>query len=304
MQLMKFIPTVCPLCGNKNDYFVLYERNFKDEQLDKDVFSARRLPDKLHYRIVKCNRDTMVRSHPILDIKTLTSLYKNSVFTYQQEIKNLTTTYEAVLNPVLQNMQKSDKILEIGTGNGFMLERLMKRGYTNVYGVEPSTDAIKKASSKVKSRITQSVFTTRLFPKNSFSLIFLFQTLDHIPQPDKCLKDCVYALKKGGFLLSLHHNVDSFSSISMGEKSPIFDVEHTQLFSKKTSMMLFQNAGLTVESLRSPQSIISLRHVLWLSPVSRKIKTSLLQRKHLERLLSQITIGAELGNISILGRKS
>lgn len=297
---MKFIQTVCPICGKRNTYDVLFERNFRDLDLNEKVFSARRIPDKLHYRIVKCTNDSMVRSNPVLSDATLSRLYLKSRFTYEAEVKNLTATYLQVLEPVLAKLKKTDRILEIGCGNGFMLEALRKLGFTNVYGVEPSTDAIKKAPATIRKHITRGIFRKGIFPKASFSLVCMFQTLDHIPQPDRFLADCATVMKKGGYILSLHHDVESFSATMMGERSPIFDVEHTQLFSKKTSMLLFQKSGFTVESVKSPSSIISFKHLIWLLPLPGFMKEKLLK----QRFWSHIHIDARLGNISILGKKS
>jgi SAM-dependent methyltransferase len=301
---MKYIQTVCPICGKKNRDRVVYARNFTDHDLNVKVFSARRLPDKLHYRIVKCEHEGMVRSNPILEPTALSQLYRNSRFTYEPEVENLVASYADVLWPLVKRLKKKDAILEIGCGNGFMLEYLRKRGFSRVSGVEPSIDAILQAPSSVRRRIKHGMFKKTMFAKNSLSAILLFQTLDHIPQPDKFLADCLSLLKPGGFLLSVHHNVDSVSAMMLGESSPIIDIEHTQLFSMKTSMLLFQKVHLTVESLFSPRSTVSLKHLIWLAPLPRVLKQRLLGGENTSKILSGLTMKLKLGNVAILGRKS
>jgi SAM-dependent methyltransferase len=302
---MKFHATRCPACGSAGNFEVLYPQNFKPSQVTVDVFSARRLPDKLHYRLVRCKKDGMVRSNPILAMKDLQSLYVESKFTYTGEVENLTTTYFNAVRPVLQQLKKTDPILEIGCGNGFILEKLFKAGYKNVTGVEPSTEAVKHAPKSIRKKIITDIFRRKLFPKNTFSFIFIFQTLDHIPEPEVFLADCVRALKPGGFLLSFHHNIDSLSSKLVGEKSPIIDVEHTQLFSMETSQLMFESVGLEVISSYSPWSQLSVKHLAWLFPFPKGLKEKLLaSNSSIGKLLASAKVAVKLGNVCIVGRKS
>src|SRR3989338_2807763 len=126
---MKLIKTNCPICNKKNDYVILYKQNFKGSDLNPQVFSARRLPDRVHFQIVKCKNDNLIRSNPVIKELNLPSLYKKSKFTYDEEIENLTATYMKSLRPVLNRLGKKAKILEIGCGNGFVLEKLYQSGY-------------------------------------------------------------------------------------------------------------------------------------------------------------------------------
>lgn len=301
---MKLKVTSCPLCGAKKGYTILYPQNFSFKDFSVDVFSARRLPDRLHYQLVRCNKDSMVRSTPIADMRVLSKLYTQSKFTYEGEVENLTATYIRALKPVLQLLRKNDLIVEVGCGNGFVLEAILQAGFSKVIGVEPSIHAIHKATKKVQKKILNSIFKRSLFIKNAVSFIFIFQTLDHIPEPDKFLRDCYNVIKPGGYMLSFHHNVESYSARLLGEKSPIFDVEHTQLFSHTTSKQLFENAGFEVLSNISPISTVSLKHLCWLFPFPKIIKERLLLRENwFTRILTTLTIPIPLGNTCIIGKK-
>ena len=46
----------CAICKKFGNYKVLYKGNFNKEQVDEKIFSARRTPDRLHYRLVKCKK--------------------------------------------------------------------------------------------------------------------------------------------------------------------------------------------------------------------------------------------------------
>lgn len=300
----KLHSTTCPLCGDKKNFDVLYPQNFSMSDFSVDVFSARRLPDKIHYRLVRCKKDGMVRSNPIVDFDTLSKLYTKSKFTYEGETQNLTKSYMRAIDPVLQVLKKSDTIVEVGCGSGFVLNAVQEKGFKNVYGVEPSTHAIANAPARLKKRIKESLFKKSLFPKNSVSFLFIFQTLDHIPEPEKFITDAYSVLKPGGYMLSLHHNVESLTARLLGERSPIFDVEHTQLFSMDTSRAIFENAGFEVESVYSPLSTLSLKHLCWLFPFPRTLKEQMLQKESpVLEFLAKRTVDIRLGNVCIVAKK-
>ncbi len=299
-----FHSTACVLCGSseRKDYQVIYPANY-DVKNVASLFSARRLPDGIHSQIVKCKKDGQVRSNPVLNDGTLNQLYKESEFTYQHEVRNLVTTYIRAISHVLPKLQKNDRILEIGCGSGFVLSELKRRGYRKVSGVEPSKLAIEAADKSVQKEIVQKPFSSSLFPKNTFKLIFILQTLDHIPEPNEFLKGCFTQLEKGGYILSYHHNVESWSAKMMGEKSPIFDIEHTYLYSHQTSKALFEKAGFEVVKVFSPLNTLSLYHLLWLTPLPRTLKKIFLENTQLKNALGSFTLQVPLGNTCIIARK-
>ncbi|EKE14753.1 MAG: methyltransferase type 11 [uncultured bacterium] len=290
----------CAICESDNDYQILYKKNFKLSDLNVNTFSARRLPDKIHYQLVKCNQCELVRSTPIVEIKCLSQLYKKSLLSYDDEINNLTTTYNNSVKPILKKLPKNAKILEIGCGNGFILKAIYDLGYKNVFGIEPSTDANSKSNPKIKKNIITDILKPGLFNKESFDFIFFFQTFDHIPEPNKFLKECYHLLKKNGYILSFNHNIDSFSAKLLGEKSPIIDIEHIFLYSPKTIKAIFKKNGFIINKVYFPKNTLSIKHLFWLLPIPKKIKQKIIKS---ESELLDKKINIKIGNICIEGQK-
>lgn len=290
----------CAICGFGNNYKILHKKNFEISDLNVNIFSARRLPDKIHYQLVKCNLCGLVRSTPIVDIKYLSQLYKKSFLTYNNEINNLITSYINSVKPILNKLPKNAKILEIGCGNGFLLKAIYDLGYKDVYGIEPSADAVSKSSPKIKKNIITDIFQPDLLNKESFDFIFFFQTFDHIPEPNKFLKECYRLLKKNGHILAFNHNIDSFSSKLLGEKSPIIDIEHTFLYSYKTIKKILEKNKFIVNKIYSPNNVISIKHLFWLLPIPNNVKQKIV-KSNIKILDKKINI--KLGNICIEGQK-
>ena len=107
------IKTKCVLCGHDRSIQV-YEANFIEKDINPQIFSARRLPDKIHYRIVKCTSCGLLYSNPILPASKIEILYKKSSVTYDEHIKNLNKTYGYYLALAHKKGTKKGRLLESG----------------------------------------------------------------------------------------------------------------------------------------------------------------------------------------------
>jgi SAM-dependent methyltransferase len=218
----------------------VYKANFDFEAFNPAVFSARRIPDMIHYQIVRCKTCGLVRSDPVVDARALESLYQQSSFTYSQDTPNLARTYGRYLRKTEKYVVSKQHLLEIGCGNGFFLEEALSQGFREVTGVEPGRDTVEQASPEVRSKIVCDILRPGLFPPETFNVICMFQTFDHISEPNIFLEECVRLLRPGGVMLCLNHNVEALSARMLKEKSPIIDIEHTYLYSPRTIKRLFE----------------------------------------------------------------
>jgi len=282
----------CPICGPQAAKKELYPQNFKLSQINPKIFSARRLPDRLHYRIVKCSQCGLVYSDPILNQNQISQLYNQSFFTYKNRVNDLTKTYGYYLQQLEKYSVKKNQLLEIGCGNGFFLEEAKRQGYQSVWGVEPSQDAINQVPIELKKYIKQAVFNQKLFAKNSLDVICFFQTFDHISNPNQFLKDCYDCLKPGGLILAINHNVDSLQSKILKARSPIIDIEHTYLYNLKTMGLIFQKNKFQVLQVASSFNIYPLDYLFHLLSLSKKITPKI-----------RLKLKLWLGNLMLAGKK-
>jgi len=296
--------TACPLCGarSEQEQVELYPATFSEEHIAAHTFSARRNPDKVHYRMVRCLQDGMVRSNPVLESKILNKLYAKSTVEYGSEEKNLISSYLPQLESVISRLPKSAKMVEVGCGSGFMLQALKEQNYPFVFGVEPSKSARNMAGEHIQKSIINQPLNDKLFKRKSLDFIFFFQTLDHVPEPNTFLRSCYNALKPGGFIFSLHHNLIALPARLLGEKSPIVDIEHTHLYTPATSKLLFERNGFMVKKVWTPKNKISMQHLLKLLPLPNELKSRMSKAAIVSRVLAQ-SLWLDLGNICIVGQK-
>ena len=291
-------PIVCALCG-KNQTTELYPATFSERDITKRTYSARRLPDHIHYRIVRCVKCGLIFSSPILSPKKIEHLYRKGSCTYRNEIPFLAQTYLGLFKRIENRLPPKPRIVEVGCGNGFFLQTLYTHGFTEIYGVEPGKDMASCAPPRIRKRITVDIFKKNQFPKNSFDVICCFHTLDHLVDPNAFLKLSRDILKPHGFMIIVVHDTDGLSVQLFKERSPIFDIEHIYLYNKKTLRMRFAQNSYDVLDVFNLINTYPLSYWVRMSGLPEKIKSTLV--KIIDRTkIGTVPFSLAGGNIGII----
>ena len=302
MRTPEFRSTVCAICGPGPGSTLLYPGSVTPSDLTPGVFSARRLPDRVHYQMVRCVDCGLVRSDPVIESDRLRELYDESTFDYGSEVDDLRATYGRYLEKLRRHGGEQNAILEVGCGNGFFLEEALGHGYTQVSGVEPSTAAVASADPSVRPNIVCDMMRPGLFPEHAFDAVCLFQTFDHLPDPGAVLDASMQALRPGGLLLCLNHNVQAMSARLLGERSPIIDVEHTYLYSPETMARIFSMHGYRIVEQGRVYNTTSLPYLIHLLPLPNRAKRTLTRVVRAARL-DRVRLRLPLGNLYLIAKK-
>lgn len=292
----------CALCGH-DKYTIIYPANFFLSQLTAHTFSARRIPDKIHYQIVRCNQCGLIYSNPILKLAKINDLYKQSKYTYKEHEKNLIDTYGYYLGFLITPLSKKNNLLEIGCGNGFFLEYAKKAGFKHVYGVEPGSETVNQALPRVRKWIVNDIFKPGQFKPETFDVICCFQVLDHIPDPNEFVRECFKILKPHGLMLCINHDSKAYWAKLLGEKSPIIDIEHTYLFDKTTLPRLFTKHNFDIVDVFDVENHYPLNYWMAMFPLPSLLKQLLVYGLKIFHL-GNIRLRIKAGNIGVVAVKN
>lgn len=296
------IRTQCPLGGNPADDIEVYPASFELADANTDTFSARRPPDRVHYRMVRNTATGLLRADPILDDETVNRLYTGSKVTYEDTAAFTAVTYAEYLSKALPHLPDKRAALEIGCGHGFFLETLLDAGFVSVKGVEPSSDAVARASPNVKPHIVEAPFSWGFFRPESFSLVCGFQVLDHLIRPNDVLAACREALVPGGVMYWICHDVGSPLARILGERCPMVDIQHVVLYDRKTLPAVFERNGFETIEVFGVSNRYPLSYWAGLAPLPAPIKMPLIGFLNKSRI-GRLPLGANLGNMGIIARK-
>ena len=280
----------------------MYPSTVSFDAFTEDTFSARRLPDRVHYRMVRCNTCGLVRSDPVADAELHANLYRGGGFGAADETDNMAQTYGRYLARLDGYDAVKGQLLEVGCATGFMLEQALAQGYAQVSGVEPSEVMVAAASPAVAPHIVCDIMRPDLFPPEIFDVVCMFQTFDHLAEPVAMLNECRRVLRPGGLILLLNHNVAAPFARLLGERSPIIDLQHTYLYNKDTIRRVLDQCGFTTLETGDVRNDYTLRYLGHLAPLPGLLKTvsnAILAATPLGKL----PLSLPLGNLYAIARK-
>ncbi len=299
---MEMISRPCPLCGSNDSSRVFAEANLDPERLDSFAFASRKMPEYMHHRLIDCPVCDLLYATPLPREEYLATGYGEAAYDSGIEAHYAAVTYAEILTTVITRLPDRHGALDIGAGDGAFLEQLLESGFAGVAGVEPSRAPIAAARSDVRPQLREGFFRGEDFTEGSFSLVTCFQTLEHLSDPLAMTRAVWRLLKPRGAAYFICHNRRALSARLLGRKSPIFDIEHLQLFSPESARYLLERHGFSDVRVIPLVNRYPLRYWLRLLPLPQGMKRRVIGA--LDRLgAGGWPIAMPVGNIAVIGFK-
>lgn len=296
------VSRACPVCGSDSQYRVFEEAAFDASRWGRFAFSSRKTPEYMHYRLLECARCDVLYANPLPTRESLEAAYREAAFDSSEEARYAGDAYAEFLPAILAKLSRRDAALDIGTGDGAFLEHLLRSGFERVVGVEPSRAPVEAARPHIRGLIQQGPFRPADFEPRSFSLITCFQTLEHVYEPLALCQSAFELLHPGGALFLVCHDRRALSARLLGTRSPIFDIEHLQLFSRQSLGYALRQAGYAELSTHTVVNRYPVSYWTKLLPLPLRAKRAALGA--LERSgLGKIPLRISAGNFAAIGYK-
>jgi 2-polyprenyl-3-methyl-5-hydroxy-6-metoxy-1,4-benzoquinol methylase len=148
------------------------------------------------------------------------------------------------------------RILEIGCGNGFLLERMQREG-AYVIGIEPDVNACKQMKDK-GLKIINDFFDPKLF-EDKFDLIIHYSVLEHVQDPLSFISDQKEVLTNDGMIIFAVPDCRDY--IYSGDIS-MFIHEHWNYFFEESLENISKHLGLKVVDFQ-PAKFGKILHCCW-----------------------------------------
>lgn len=296
------VSRACPVCGSDSQYRVFEEAAFDASRWDRFAFSSRKTPEYMHYRLLECGRCDVLYANPLPTRESLEAAYREAAFDSSEEARYAGDAYAEFLPAILAKLSRREAALDIGTGDGAFLEHLLRAGFERVVGVEPSRAPVEAARPSVRKLIRQKPWCASDFEPGSFSLITCFQTLEHVYEPMELCRGAFDLLHPGGALFLVCHDRRALSARVLGTRSPIFDIEHLQLFSRESLAHALREAGCAHIDTHTVVNRYPLGYWTKLLPLPARAKGVALGA--LERSgLGKVPLRLSAGNFAAIGYK-
>jgi 2-polyprenyl-3-methyl-5-hydroxy-6-metoxy-1,4-benzoquinol methylase len=209
---------------------------------------------KQGFSIVQCCNCGFVYVNPRVENEQLTSIYRHNYFankdygyvSYEQEKILRVKNFERWLKDSDKYITDANPIfaLDVGCAAGYCLELMKARGW-KANGLELDEEMCISLKGK-GFNISQSLLED-FKTENSFSVITLFDVIEHIPNIDKAFSKLNSLLTKDGVVIMVTPNYKSFQRKLLGKKWFQYKpIEHIQYFDKKSLSALAERNGLKI----------------------------------------------------------
>jgi hypothetical protein len=127
-------------------------------------------------------------------------------------------------------------------------------------------------------------------------------TMEHVHDPLITASDARKLLKPGGIFVTVTHDYRNIINKILGEKSPIIDIEHMQIFSNKSIKKTFEIAEYKKIMTKTFSNTYDLAYWIKLTPIPNKIKNILIKFINVSGI-GKLKLKLNVGNTICWGSK-
>ncbi|MDE2040643.1 MAG: class I SAM-dependent methyltransferase [Elusimicrobia bacterium] len=147
---------------------------------------------------------------------------------------------------LLSRLAAPGAVLDVGCGRGFLLAYLRLMGY-EPRGLELSEHAAWHARHRLGLEVASADFLSFSARPESFDMIVFWHTLEHFPEPEKCLSRAAELLKPAGLLAVAVPNFASLQARLFGRHWFHLDIpRHYTHFSERSLRALLERRRLGI----------------------------------------------------------
>ena len=285
----------CPACGGRGSK--KYSSNITEDKFSSTTYASRKSPEFMHHSLAQCENCSSLFVEVIPNSSELIQNYVDASFDSQVESEFAAKTYCKYLEKL--NLFRGKRVLDIGCGDGAFIKSALALGADAVQGIEPSGGALSSAGEMMGLIRADSIEVCDYDAE--FDLVTCFQTLEHLVRPDETVLKMSQAVVLGGYIAVVCHDRLSLLNRLLGRKSPIFDIEHLQMFSGHGLESLIRSAGLEIIYSKQIINRYPLGYWLRLIPLPQSLK-KLIERNRRSRILS-FPISLMVGNRIVVAKK-
>ena len=231
-------------------------------------------------RIVRCNRCGLMYANPRakepdhVQIQTwdpdMVSLswHSQRVEKEKLQVRDYTRT-RALLN---QTFPERGKLLEIGSGFGYLLTEFKKEGW-NVFGIEPDRFACRYAKEKLGVDCISDLVGNAGIPDESYDVVIMNHVIEHLDNPLGTLREINRVLKPSGRLVLETPRYDTLMFRLLGRRERSINcIGHIYFFTTRTLKNLYEAAGFRTLQLDYVGRSLTVDRLFWNVGVISKSK--------------------------------
>jgi SAM-dependent methyltransferase len=166
-----------------------------------------------------------------------------------------------------------ERLLDVGAAYGFGVAEARRAGW-QATGLEISRAAARRAGREAAGRLIVGDALRTPFPAQSFTLVTLWDVLEHLSDPHAAIAEVARVLRDGGRLVLTTGDVGSAVARLSGRRWHLYNLpEHLFFYTRRSLDVLLAAHGLRIESVRADAAVFTLGYLV------ERLRKSLLGRR-------------------------
>jgi SAM-dependent methyltransferase len=222
--------------------------------------------------LLKCGKCGFVTANMDVDPELLKQTYTENYFKgeeyvdYIRDKEILQTNFRKRLRSIFHSIDPSQiaNVIEIGCAYGFFAEVLnMERKGIQYVGYDVVKEAINYGTKTLGQNLICGDYLQAKIDK-PVSDIFMWDVIEHLPNPDKFIEKASSELQSGGRIYITTGDIERMiPRFQKAKWRMIHPPSHLQYFSKKTLSLLLERNGFKVKSVSYPPVYRSVRIIFY-----------------------------------------
>jgi len=167
---------------------------------------------------------------------------------------------------------KRGKLLEIGSGFGYLLTEFKKDGW-DVFGIEPDQFACRYAKEMLEVDCMSDLIENAGIPDESYDVVLMNHVIEHLDNPLATLREISRVLKPSGHLVLETPRYDTLMFRLLGRRERSINcIGHIYFFTTQTLKNLYEAAGFRTLQLDYVGRSLTVDRLLWNVGIMSKSK--------------------------------
>jgi 2-polyprenyl-3-methyl-5-hydroxy-6-metoxy-1,4-benzoquinol methylase len=253
---LKLTAAVCCLCESNDNADALGAGEDFEYRTSADTFAA-----------MRCRSCGLVYLDPRPDASEFPRIYPANYHAFEFSAEQFGFVYKVRrrleakrLLSWCDRLAANARILDVGCGDGFHLDVLREFGEKSwtLEGIDADERAV-HIGRENNLEIHQGTLDTVDLARDSYDLVLLIQTVEHVADPPELLRQIRSLLRPGGRLVIVTDNTDSldFKLFKRRHWGGYHFPRHWNLFNPKTMRLLAEKTEMEVENLTTQISPVN-----------------------------------------------